>query len=361
LDRAFEFVGVKRPQNQQEAAVDQASQLIGGTLAGALIPGGGVKSVDEVPGEIANAKIWPSAGATGGVNRQIVTAQVAQRLGAGSGTTTLPWQQLGKEADRITGVFNAAESPTTFVGLHTDQITADIGKIVAEATPHDGRLLASDSVRDLLARAKDGGATAKDLGDIAVNMGKEATGKMVDDYRLGSGLAKVQDYVRGLISDTLPPAQRGLYAAARDQYRTYMDLIRPGMVNRQTGLVNVQTYVAHVAATDSAGYSAGNSAAAQANAPLYDSLRRLNSAEDGAFSHLPIYTHGVAILRALASVAPRLAQRMAQEMGGSPSAAIQNGIKAGLAIPGFVPALSAAVRQSNGDTDGLQQQPDTGP
>lgn len=164
---------------------------------------------------------------------------------------------------RFNNVFAAARNPNVSVPL--GQSTMDAFDTAASTlnSSRQNALLQHADVSDLLNSATTTGATtAKKLGDISTSLRQDAIQNLTTeggDRALGKSLMAMREHVEDLIQGSIQdPAMAQAYAAARPQYRDFLNLTHsPTILNSATGRVNATALGKYLQGADETGYMLG--------------------------------------------------------------------------------------------------------
>lgn len=136
----------------------------------------------------------------------------------------------------------------------------------------DSPLANNTTVKRLLSLIASGKATNAQLHDIQSTLGKASFGQMTSQNGsrpLGLALGDVQDVVLEMMGKNLPAEEAAAFSAARQQYRTLMQLTgRTGVINPSTGNVSGASLANLLQQKDRFGYLFGNN-----NSDLYNAAR----------------------------------------------------------------------------------------
>jgi len=205
-------------------------------------------------------------------NKNVLNATAA--AGIGESGPSVDSTVLGRAADRMGDIFDAAGDPTKIIKTNP-KITSQ----VIDAIDHDkeGLLPGTGSVRDnklvtnLENMTGSGSVTAEQLAQTSSKLGKAAFKQKTSamgDRDLGEALYNVKSHVDDLLQGSMPPAQQAEFADARSQYHTLMQLTKPGVVNPSTGDVSGPTLANVLQREDKSGYLFGRN-----QSDLYNAAR----------------------------------------------------------------------------------------
>src|SRR5579859_232279 len=259
-----------------------SQETLKNTVLGGALGGAGKLAGDALSSWVTSRAAQPFLG----WNQKSGNAAAAAAVGTDAPDLTQP--AIKNAADRFTSIFTAARNPNVAVtvGAPTAQAVNQAETGLNQSSR--AAFAADDSVGDLMALLKNGGASAEQLGEISSRLGKEAAGQMsskLGDRKLGQALFKLQDHVDSLVGNSITdPALRATYDAALPQYRTFLTLTsRPTLLNSATGDVNLNNLGKYLQKYDKRGYAQG-----QNTTPLYEAARFGQSAGLGSRPPPPI-------------------------------------------------------------------------
>lgn len=181
---------------------------------------------------------------------------------------------LGAANDRLGDVFEKVRDANSVV-MADPKTTSSVIDGIDDA--HAGLLPGSGSVRDntLVKNFENltgsGAINGEQLGNLSSKLGKAAFKQMttpMGDRDLGDALYDVKNHADDLLESSLTGPAQAEYSAARQQYRTLMQLAKPGVVNSSTGDVSGATLANKLSSTDRGGYLFGGN-----QSDLYNAAR----------------------------------------------------------------------------------------
>lgn len=147
---------------------------------------------------------------------------------------------LSQAQRRLSGIYRMVADDTK-VALDNG-FSTKLGRVAQE---NDGVLLkpleADPMFAKVLERAQAGEATRRELQSLASKLGKRITSLMrsdAGDRDLGLALGQVKNAVDDALEGSLNGETRAAFARARGEYRNLMTLMKPGVVNEQSGNVS---------------------------------------------------------------------------------------------------------------------------
>lgn len=189
----------------------------------------------------------------------------------GENSDTVDSTTLARANDRLGEVFNSIRDARPRQ-IDPTQFTHQIAQIESEfegLLPQGKSIVDHKLVQRLMEYAEQGTATGEQLGSLTSKLGKAASKEMTSpngDRDLGQALYQVKNYVDDLVAQGLSPEESAVYAAARQQYRSLMQLTaRVGNVNPNTGNVSGNSLASYLQKADKRGFLyGGNSSDAYA-------------------------------------------------------------------------------------------------
>jgi hypothetical protein len=179
---------------------------------------------------------------------------------------------LSKALDRISGTYKMVANDTV------RKIDPDdfLGRLAKVETDYEGLLPTSISDNPLVKRlynsASQGGATGKQLQDIASKLGRAANNQMTSangDRQLGMALFDVKNHVDDLLEQGLKGKTKETFSRARGEYRNLMLLTqRNGVLNPSSGDVSGNALAGLLQQKDRKGFMFGKN-----GSDLYEAAR----------------------------------------------------------------------------------------
>lgn len=204
-------------------------------------------------------------------NNQTVLNRTAANA-IGETADTLDSAVLGRATERLGQVFDDIGNNVPRV-VPQDNVVARLASIEQQFDGLlPGPLLNNPLVQQFVNLTARGEMTGAQLRNLSSKLGKAANNQMTStggDRLLGEALNHVKDVVDDVLGESLDPATRAAYDAARQQYRTLMLLTqRQNVVNAGSGNVSGPNLAAALQAKDRAGYLYGRN-----TSDLYDAAR----------------------------------------------------------------------------------------
>ena len=194
-------------------------------------------------------------------NADVLNRAWAKAIGENS--DTVDSTTLARANDRLGEVFNSVRDARVRQ-IDPDEFTKRLSSVESEfegLLPHGTSITDHPLVKRLTTLAEEGNATGEQLGSLTSKLGKAASKEMttpMGDRDLGQALFHVKDYVDDLVSKGLEPAEQASYDAARQQYRSLMQLTsRVGNLNPNTGNVNGVSLASYLQKADKRGFLYG--------------------------------------------------------------------------------------------------------
>lgn len=190
----------------------------------------------------------------------------------GETAETLDSAVLGRAQARLGQVFDDIGNNVKRV-IPADDV---VDRLAAVEQQFDGLLprplLNEPLVQRFMNLTTRGEMTGAQLRDLSSKLGRASKNQMTStggDRELGRALGSVKDVVDDVLGESLDPASRAAYDAARQQYRTLMLLTqRQNVVNPASGNVSGANLAAALQAADRPGYLFGRN-----NSDLYNAAR----------------------------------------------------------------------------------------
>jgi hypothetical protein len=178
---------------------------------------------------------------------------------------------LAKAHDRISNVYKMVADDTKRA-IEPEGFIAKLAGIEDEFSGllPAGSIINHPLVNRLYGFAGEGGATGRQLQNIASKLGRAAKNEMTGngDRELGMALSQAKDLADDLLQQGLKGETAALFKTARSQYRNTMLLTdRLGVVNPSNGNVS-SAALANVLSKDKSGFMRGGN-----TSPLYDMAR----------------------------------------------------------------------------------------
>jgi hypothetical protein len=310
------------PSQKYDAALDanfapptstagKISEIANTMIMGAGLPGGGVKSAEEAttsglnaaqqraaeagkelgmkmtPGQEtgsrglqqleAKLQALPSTSApfnaVGRNNQNVLNATAARAIGESG--SSVDSNVLEAANERLGSVFDSVRNAKNVVMTDpktTKGILDSIDDDVAGLLPGNGTIRDNKLVQNLEHLTSTGAVTGEQLGTLSSKLGRAAYKQMSSpsgDRDLGAALYKVKDHADDLLESSLSGPEKDTYAAARQQYRSLMQLTsRTGIVNPATGNVSGVNLASKLQQSDRGGYLFGKN-----DSDLYNAAR----------------------------------------------------------------------------------------
>ncbi len=172
---------------------------------------------------------------------------------------------MSRASDRLGEVFESVRdvSPRAIDAPKFTERLAGIESDFEGLLP-EGGIYANPQVNRLMELAANGEATGQQLGSLSSKLGRMSSKQMTSpngDRDLGMALYRVKDYIDELVAQGLPTEEAAAYTAARQQYRSLMQLTsRVGNVNSTTGNVSGANMANYLQQTDKGGFLRGQNA-----------------------------------------------------------------------------------------------------
>lgn len=179
---------------------------------------------------------------------------------------------LGNAQDRISGIYKLV-ADGRLRNINPDDFLTSLGAIESK---YEGMLPVNISENPLVKRlfkyAESGGATGKQLQDLASKIGKVANNNMTSasgDRQVGMALFEVKEHVDDLLEKGLKGETLKKFTTARKEYRNLMLLTqRQGVVNPSSGDVSGNALASLLQSKDRSGFLFGKN-----NSDLYNAAR----------------------------------------------------------------------------------------
>lgn len=182
---------------------------------------------------------------------------------------------LARANDRLGSIFENVRNPSRITIVDPQKTTGvidGIDKDLEGLLPGNGSIRDNKLVQNLETLAQKGGINGQQLGQLSSKLGKAAYKQMSGpngDRDLGQGLYAVKDHVDDLIQSGLSGDEQTSYAAARQQYRSLMQLTsRVGITNPSTGNVSGVGLASKLQQSDRPGFLYGRN-----QSDLYNAAR----------------------------------------------------------------------------------------
>src|SRR5271156_859394 len=181
---------------------------------------------------------------------------------------------MGAASERLGDLFDKVRDPNSVVMADPKTTSSVLDKVDSD---FEGLLPGSGSVRDnslvknFENMTSSGAINGEQLGGLSSKLGKAAYKQMTSpmgDRDLGEALYRVKDHADDLLESSLTGADQAEYAAGRQQYRSLMQLARPGVTNPATGDISGATLANRLGSSDRSGYLFGNN-----QSDLYNATR----------------------------------------------------------------------------------------
>jgi len=203
-------------------------------------------------------------------NNQTVTNRIAADS-IGEVADVVDAGVLAKAHDRISNVYKMVADDTKRA-IEPEGFIAKLAGIEEEFSGllPAGSIINNPLVNRLYGFAAEGGATGRQLQNIASKLGRAAKNEMTGngDRELGMALSQAKELADDLLQQGLKGETAALFKTARSQYRNTMLLTdRLGVVNPSNGNVSAAS-LANVLSKDKAGFMRGGN-----TSPLYDAAR----------------------------------------------------------------------------------------
>lgn len=261
VNAGLDRLGMTAPTDTGGQLAQFAGNMIGGFGGGALTApaSSGLSASQAAASRLAN---WSkAANADMGVNQLIYNNAWGKAIGAPAGTTKLTGSVIQAADERLGKIFDMVRNPDRIIQFDSSNVAPTISAINDELTPANKAILESNVVQRTLSTLQRGHANGQELGDLSSALGKSAKAAMEKDPEFGSGLFKVKDLVDGYVEQTLDPAQKQIYAAAKSQYKAlWSDLApqRSGNLNMSTGDADPFAIGRHLQRTNTMGLAGAN-------------------------------------------------------------------------------------------------------
>ena len=202
-------------------------------------------------------------------NQDVLNRQVARSIGEDTSELSAP--VLGRAADRIGSVFQAAADPNPRP-IDSNQLAMSLQSIASRFEDVTNKpVIEQPLVQKLLKFAEEGRASGEQLQSLSSKLGKVAKKEMTSasgDRDMGEALFMVKELVDDSLMQGLPEAQQRALMQARQQYRNLMSIETGGVVNPASGNVSGVQLANVLQRKDKTGYLRG---ATQSD--LYDAAR----------------------------------------------------------------------------------------
>lgn len=269
------FTSAPAPQSSLTGAQQQAAQA-GQELGMKLTPGqaSGSKALQQLEAKL-ESQPWTSGplNKLAAQNQAVLDRTAAQTIGENA--PTVDATVLGRASERLGNVFQSVRSAAKQLLVDPAETEGVLKKIDSDfegLLPNDGSILDNKLVSRLADLTKEGKINGEQLGSLSSKLGKAAYKQMSGangDRDLGQALYAVKNHVDDLVQNTLSGDEAAAYAAARQQYRSLMQLTsRVGTVNPSTGHVSAGALANYLQQTDRQGFLYGTN-----QTPLYNAAR----------------------------------------------------------------------------------------
>jgi hypothetical protein len=178
----------------------------------------------------------------------------------GEGGTAVDAGALANAEERIGNVYKMVRTKTA---VDLSGLSKPITEIMEETktlTVNPNALDTDPLFNKALDFVTKGGATQEELVSLSSQLGKRGKSLMTSqagDRDLGIALFKTKDVVDDALEGALKGDTKKLFADARGQYRSLMQLYGHGVVNEQTGNVNAKVLANNLASKDRKGFRLG--------------------------------------------------------------------------------------------------------
>lgn len=237
-----------------------------------MTPGqaGGSKSLQQLEAKLESQPMTSGRFNAIKANNQTVTNRIAADS-IGETADVVDASVLARAHDRIGNVYKLVADDTK----RAIDPESFINKLSAIESEFEGLLPAGSIINHPLINrlygfAGEGGATGRQLQNIASKLGRAAKNEMTGngDRELGMALSQAKELADDLLQQGLRGETATLFKTARGQYRNTMLLTdRLGVVNPSNGNVSAIS-LANVLSKDKAGFMRGGN-----TSPLYDAAR----------------------------------------------------------------------------------------
>jgi hypothetical protein len=182
---------------------------------------------------------------------------------------------LGNAADRLGDVFESVRDPNKVIMADPASTRGAIDEIEASVRgllPGNASIRDNPLVQNLESLTGSGSINGEQLGQLSSKLGRAAAKQMtgpLGDRDLGQALFAVKNHVDDLLQSTLSGDESVAYGAARQQYRSLMQLTaRTGNVNPSSGNVGGTTFANYLQKSDRPGFLYGRN-----QSDAYNALR----------------------------------------------------------------------------------------
>lgn len=273
-------------------------------------------------------------------NQSVLNRTAADAIGETS--DTLDAAVLGRAQARLGQVFDE-------IGNNVPRVVPEgniVDRLAAVEQQFDGLLprplLNEPLVQRFVNLTSRGEMTGAQLRDLSSKLGRASKNQMSStggDRELGRALSSVKDVVDDVLGESLDPASRAAYDAARAQYRTLMLLTqRQNVVNPASGNVSGPNLAAALQSADKNGYLFGRNSSDLYNAARFAQTFKPIVGDSGTATR----TMEMTPWNALLSMPTRAA---AGAYVSQPSVALARGLHRGVAPNPAGDAAAAALRR----------------
>lgn len=182
-------------------------------------------------------------------NQTLLNRSASKTIGESAGE--VGEETIDKAFTRLSGIYKTVADKTA-VNLGSFK-----GRLASIAADSDGVLLKPLDADPMFAKAiqhaNSGQATRAELQSLASKLGQRTRSLMrsdAGDRDLGIAMLRVKEAVDDALEGSLTGTTKKLFADARGQYRNLMTLMKPGVVNEQTGNVSGRVLANTLSRTD---------------------------------------------------------------------------------------------------------------
>lgn len=233
------------------------AMMMGQELGFKLTPGQatGSKALQQMEAKLESQPMTSGTFNTIKANNQTVLNRIAAKS-IGEKSDTLDNATLANAQDRLSGIYKMVANDN-HRPIDPDEFLQKLSSIESE---FEGMTSIADNglVKKFIGYAASGGATGRQLQDLASKMGKVAATQMTSpqgDRALGMALFQVKDHVDDILQQGLSGATLKKFSEARGQYRNLMLLTqRGGVINPSSGDVAGNALAGLLQQKDKAGF-----------------------------------------------------------------------------------------------------------
>ena len=253
VENALSGIGLKPGTTEGDKAIELATTIAGGMF----MPGKkGTTDIYANTGGLKNFEAF--SGTKGTANLDIAGNATLRQMGI-QGEKLITNDTMNEVKNNTGAIFDTVRNPNLYTGWSPIGAQMTIGGIAAKTTPE---VAENATIRRMIGELEDnnGRLNNEKIGNYITLLQGEAhkafTGQNAN-YLLGRGLSEVAERLDDALTAGLSGPMRGVYGAARSQYRAYRQVLDSGALNVGSGRLDIGKFGRWLQGTDEAGYAAG--------------------------------------------------------------------------------------------------------